>query len=533
MGELYIGGDGLARGYLNHSDLTAQKFAANPLGDDFNGRLYQTGDLARHLPDGSIELLGRIDQQVKIRGYRIELGEIETILKLHPSVGEAVVVAREDAPGDRRLVAYVAPASASASAGELRGFLKERLPAYMLPSAFVFLDAFPLTPNGKLDRKALPAPEGRSAPHDSYVAPRTPTEEALASIWCDVLNLKQVGVHDNFFELGGHSLLVVRVISEISRVLKANVTVAEVFLNPTVQQLTRVIAEKQPMERRGPRVITLREGDAEPAVYFIFANSHEFRFAQLFGEGRPVFGIEGPWRREWLKAAAENQISALPKIEEVVAPYVAALRAHAGTSPCILAGYCQGGGMAFEAAHQFKRQGGNVEVVFLFDAWTTIKLSLGSQALLRLRQIQRNAPSWSAAPFSKVVSYYAMAVWLKFLRMFSKTLNELRSTPVYTPEERAPFIDEQGAAIPRRAWLRWSNAMLDSYSPHCLDSRGVLVRSLDAQAVHPKYNTLFWQDLFARGMEVIDVPEGHTSIGQDAQKALALTREVGDLLRRH
>src|SRR5262249_51200001 len=154
------------------------------------------------------------------RGYRIELGEVETVLKRHPAAGEAVVVAREDVPGDRRLVAYVAPASAAAQVGELRGFLKERVPPYMLPAAFVFVDAFPLTPNGKLDRKALPVPERRSPELDaSYVAPRTPTEEALASIWCEIFNLKQVGIYDNFFELGGHSLLAVQLRFQIQRTL--------------------------------------------------------------------------------------------------------------------------------------------------------------------------------------------------------------------------------------------------------------------------------------------------------------------------
>jgi aspartate racemase len=530
-GELFAGGDGLARGYLNDPKLTAEKFIANPLRPV--SLLYRTGDFARYRSDGSIEFLGRIDHQVKMRGFRVELGEIETVLKLHPSVREAVVVAREDAPGGRQLVAYVAPASATAPAGELREFLKERLPSYMVPSAFVFIDVFPLTPNGKLDRKALPAPEGRSQePDQSYVAPRTPTEEALARIWCEVLGLRQVGIHDNFFELGGHSLIAIRAISEIGRVLKANVTAADLFLNPTVQRLTKVIAEKQPMERRGHRVITLREGNAGPAVYFIFANFHEFRLAQLFSEERPVFGIEVPWPTVWLKAAVENQMSTLPKMEELVAPYVAALHAHAGASPCILAGFCQGGYMAFEAAQQFKRQGGNVEMVFLFDVAANAKVSLASIALLRLRQIQRQAPNWRAAPFSKVVGYYARTLWIKSLRRVAKAVSELRSMPVYSLDERAPFIDEQGATIPWQAWIRWSKTCLNSYSPRCLDSQGALVRSLDLQDLHPKYSSLFWQDRFAREMEVIDVPEGHLSIARDAQNALALKRKVGDLLTR-
>ena len=241
-GEMCVGGAGLAQGYWNRPELTKEKFVANPFRSKSDHRLYKSGDLARYLPDGNIEFLGRIDNQVKIRGYRIELGEIESVLKLHPAVREAVVVVREDVPGDRRLVAYVVPASAAAQADELREFLKERLPAYMLPSAFVFIDAFPLTPNGKLDRKALPAPEAHSLElKDSYVAPRTPTEEALASIWCDVLNLKQVGVHDNFFELGGHSLLATQLMSRVRNIFQIEIAVRSVFEAPTIADLAKCI----------------------------------------------------------------------------------------------------------------------------------------------------------------------------------------------------------------------------------------------------------------------------------------------------
>jgi len=232
-GELFISGDGLARGYLNDPKLTAEKFIPNPYRPGL--LMYRTGDLVRYRSDGNIEFLGRIDNQVKIRGYRIELGEIESVLKLHPAVKEAVVVAREDRPGDRRLVAYAAPANA-AKADELQGFLKERLPAYMLPSAFVFVDAFPLTPNGKLDRKTLPPPHERSPSlDDAYVAPRTPTEEMLASIWCELLNLKQVGVHDNFFEWGGHSLLAMQLRFQIQRRLGVELPLATIYLRPTIE----------------------------------------------------------------------------------------------------------------------------------------------------------------------------------------------------------------------------------------------------------------------------------------------------------
>ena len=198
-GEIYIGGVGVAKGYLNRAELTAEKFIPNPFSPDSTSRLYKTGDLARYLADGNIEFLGRIDNQVKIRGYRIELGEIETVLGQLPAIQQAVVLAREDSPGDRRLVAYVVAAPGAPSAHELRSFLQQKLPEYMVPAAFMFLDSLPLTPNGKLDRKALPAPDQtRPELEETFVAPRTPVEETLASIWAGVLKVDQ-GRHPRQF----------------------------------------------------------------------------------------------------------------------------------------------------------------------------------------------------------------------------------------------------------------------------------------------------------------------------------------------
>jgi amino acid adenylation domain-containing protein len=238
-GELYIGGAGLARGYLNRPELTADKFIPNPFSDNPGARLYRTGDLARYLPDGNIEFLGRTDDQVKIRGYRIELGEIEAMLGQHPSVGKAVVLAREDSPEDRRLVAYVATASGSTpSAIELRSFVQQKLPEYMVPSVFMFLDVLPLTPNGKLDRNALPAPDqSRPELEETYTAPRTPTEEMLAEIWAEVLKIEKVGVHDNFFNLGGHSLLATQVMSRIREAFGTDIPLRALFEKPTIEEL--------------------------------------------------------------------------------------------------------------------------------------------------------------------------------------------------------------------------------------------------------------------------------------------------------
>jgi acyl carrier protein len=243
-GELHIGGIGLARGYHNHPKLTAEKFIPNPFSNTRNARLFKTGDWARYLSDGNIELLGRIDHQVKIRGFRVEPGEIEAVLSQHPTVQENVVTIHEDVSGDRRLVAYVVTNQhRMASEHELRRFLSERIPDYMVPNAFVSLDALPLTHNGKVDRGALPAPTlSRSGHVGDFVAPRSRAEEVMAAIWADVLGLERVSTYDNFFELGGHSLLATQIISRASEAFEVQLPLRQLFETPTVASLAESIS---------------------------------------------------------------------------------------------------------------------------------------------------------------------------------------------------------------------------------------------------------------------------------------------------
>ena len=239
-GELYIGGAGVAVGYLNNSAETATRFVPDPFSDDSGSRLYRTGDLARYLPDGNVEFLGRADHQVKVRGYRVELGEIEAVLSTHAGVREAVVTVCRDQSSDERLVAYVV--SSPISQAELRDFLKQKLPNYMVPSAFVFLKSLPLTPNGKVDRAALPAPEDtRPDLQKVFVAPRTPVEKELAGIWASLLKVSAVGVHDNFFDLGGHSLLATQVVSRMRKAFQLEMPLRTLFESPTVAQLAETI----------------------------------------------------------------------------------------------------------------------------------------------------------------------------------------------------------------------------------------------------------------------------------------------------
>ncbi|MCC5648472.1 amino acid adenylation domain-containing protein [Nostoc sp. XA013] len=264
-GELHIGGVGVARGYLNRSDLTDEKFISNPFSKQPESRLYKTGDLARYLPDGNIEYLGRIDHQVKIRGFRIELGEIETVLSQYASVREAVVLVQQN----QSLVAYIVfHKNATHSINELRSFLQRHLPEYMIPSAFMLLDSLPLTPNGKIDHRALPAPEQtRPQLKQTFVAPRNPTEEILVEIWAKVLQLEQVGIHDSFFELGGHSLLATQVISQVRKAFGLEIPLRNLFASPTIAELAKHIEKAKPELNSVPSLVPVDRNQELPLSF--------------------------------------------------------------------------------------------------------------------------------------------------------------------------------------------------------------------------------------------------------------------------
>jgi amino acid adenylation domain-containing protein len=259
VGEVFLGGDGLALGYLGHPELTAERFVPHPQPGGPGERLYRTGDLARRRGDGAVEYVGRLDHQVKIRGFRIEPGEIEAALAEHPGLSEALVLAVESGRGggvDRRLVAYVVPADGSApSAGELRSHLERRLPAYMVPSVFVSLAAFPLNSNGKVDRRALPAPDG-SRPElvAQFEPPRTPLEREIAEIWAAVLGCREVGIRDDFFALGGHSLLATRLLGRYQEAFGVTLPLRALFEAPTVAELAEVVATVRRQQPAGPAI---------------------------------------------------------------------------------------------------------------------------------------------------------------------------------------------------------------------------------------------------------------------------------------
>ncbi|MCA2577054.1 MAG: amino acid adenylation domain-containing protein, partial [Microcystis sp. M41BS1] len=256
-GEMYVGGAGVTKGYLNRPELTTERFISSPFekdevipptplnkGGNEPSKLYKTGDLARYLPKGELEYLGRIDNQVKIRGFRIELGEIEALLASHPQIWETVVIVRDDTTGDKRLVAYIVPQSEKTiTINEIRQFLKAKLPGYMIPNAFVILDTLPLTANGKIDRRALPPPESSSETSDKYVAPRNPIEDILVTVWSEVLKVEKVGINDNFFELGGHSLLATKLVAQIRDRLKVELPLRQLFNSATLAELAEGIEQ--------------------------------------------------------------------------------------------------------------------------------------------------------------------------------------------------------------------------------------------------------------------------------------------------
>jgi len=360
-GEIWIGGAGVARGYLNRPVLTAERFVASPFVE--GDRLYRTGDLGRYLADGNIEFLGRNDHQVKIRGFRIELGEIEARLAEHPAVREAVVLAREDVPGEKRLVAYVTSDGEAAPAETLRAHLSGSLPEYMVPAAYVMLEALPLTPNGKIDRQALPAPDGEAYGRGVYEAPVGPVETQLAEIWAEVLGLEQVGRNDNFFELGGHSLLAIKMLSRVGRALQAEVRLAQLFSKPVLADFAVEITGSASMTRSAITLIPLRAGRGDPLLLVHALGGGLQNYDALVEHLNPeqtILGIHA--------FAFEDQLRGATTIVDIAQTYAREIRRSLPGQRLNLAGWSFGGVLAQEIAVQLTKAGVPVDLVALFDS---------------------------------------------------------------------------------------------------------------------------------------------------------------------
>jgi acyl carrier protein len=422
-GELYVGGDGLARGYLNCPELTAERFIANPFSSDSTSRLYKTGDLARYLQDGNIEFLRRTDHQVKIRGYRIELGEIETALAQHPSLRETVVVAREDATGDRRLIAYIVPdQSGHPSDHALRSFLKQRLPEYMLPSHFVSLNYLPLTPVGKIDRSALPPPTPMTAHRQSiYVEPRTPTEEVLAAIWGEVLNTTRISVHDDFFELGGHSLLAIRLLAQLREECQLELSVRSLFEAPTIAELAAKIetVRREDVARARDKkpwsyLIEIQRGVINEPVFIVPGGVggepdllKHFRLARCVGREFSFYGL--------VARGSDGLSPPHATVEEMAVDYLKEIRSLQPAGPYYLVGECIGGIVAYEVAYQLRKQNQEVALLAMMD---TFRPTMAKYLRYRCGQAVRPISTWWRGYYYAVAHNY-------YVRRFAFHLDQL------------------------------------------------------------------------------------------------------------
>jgi thioesterase domain-containing protein/acyl carrier protein len=394
IGELYIGGVALARGYLNQPEITREKFIFRSSNGDAGARLYKTGDLARRLPDGNLEYMGRTDHQVKIRGYRIELGEIEVALGQHPQVRDCVVVAREDGlhgastslSTGKRLVAYFVGKNQTAPAVDrLRTFLQERLPGYMVPSSFVVLDALPLTVNGKVDRDALPSPQQRNRSLDSpFNAATDSLEMQLVEVWEEILGVRPIGISDNFFELGGDSLQAVLMATKVEEIRGSHIPPSLLIEEDTIEKLARAI-HRLDAEPRDSTVVEVQPKGSLPPLYLVpgiggLALGLSY-LARRLGFDQPLYGLQA--------RGVRDSESAFTSIEEIASYYIEAIQAFQGEDPFFIAGYSFGGVVAFEIARQLYAAGKRVGILAILDTVAP------GQHRFNVVTFLRNLPHWA------------------------------------------------------------------------------------------------------------------------------------------
>jgi amino acid adenylation domain-containing protein len=495
-GELCIGGDCLARGYLSRPDLTAERFMPDPFAD--GERLYRTGDLARWRPDGTLEFLGRTDQQLKIRGFRVEPGEIEAVLAAHQEVREAAVVARHD-PGtsSRRLVAYVVTRGGAVSAAELRSQVRERLPEYMVPSAFHFLEALPLTPSGKVNRRALPDLEAAEE-GGGCVPPRTPLEEKVAGIWRQVLGVERVGVHDSFFDLGGHSLLAVRLLTRIRRQLGRDLPLASLFASPTIAGLAALIDRQETPEAATPLVPLWTEGTRRPLFLVHPVGGSVFCYTDLvraLGPDQPVYGLQSP----------EDDATAPASLEEMAGRYLKALHAVQPEGPYRLGGWSMGGVVAFEMARQLSTRGEEVEQLAVLDVFAPGRGFVGG--------------SGHSVDEGTLRAWFARDL----VGLLGKPLPaQMADLPADAPlPEAFARAQELGllpagldfTAVARRFEVFRTNLrLIERYAGHSYPGRVQLFRATSSHFEDPADSTLGWAALAAGGVRLQQLPGNHWEI---------------------
>jgi aspartate racemase len=520
IGELHMAGACLARGYLNRPDLNAEKFISNPFVEtqlnpsESTERLFKTGDVARYLPDGAIEILGRVDFQVKLRGMRVELGEIESMLEQHPTVKEAVVTAREDDSGDKRLVAYIVPKLASNEINqtvitkELRNFLKEKLADYMVPSAFVMLAALPLTPNGKVDRRALPAPDQvRQELEETFVAPQDELELKLTEIWEKVLGVQPIGVRDNFFELGGHSLLAVRLVTEVEKVFDKNLPLSSFVEAQTVEQLANLLRQQ---DESAPwrSLVMIQPGSTKPPLFCVHAVWGTVLFYQklvrYLEPDQPFYALQAQ--------GLDGKQVPCTSVKEMAAHYIKEIRTVQPEGPYFIGGYSFGGWVAFEIARQLHAQGQEIALLTLFDTSApgyhkpTSSSDDGKPStfldlsLFHLRKLLRLNIQDQLAYLRQRLVWHLMAGKLSiFYRIY---LRYLRRSP-----QDLRLLDVAGA----------NNQAAKSYVPQVYPGRLTLFRATDKAAGFGNDLDMGWGELATGGVEIYDISGSHTEIMQEPQ----------------
>ncbi|EGJ29281.1 MULTISPECIES: non-ribosomal peptide synthetase [Moorena] len=375
-GQMYVGGAGVTRGYLNREHLNNERFIPNPFNHKQESRLYKTGDLARYMPNGDIEYKGRIDNQVKIRGFRIELGEIEAVLGQHPAVGETVVVTRKDQSDQKRLVAYiVSEQEEELTSSQLRQFLKQKLPDYMIPSGFVFLEKLPLTANGKVDLRALPELDTSNRPQEAgFVSPRNSLELQLSQIWCNLLNVHPVGVKDNFFDLGGHSLLAVDLMARIKEQFGTDLPLATLFTEPTIENQASLLVNTTENQSSSPLVPINKVGNL-PALFCVHpVGGNVLCYAELaryLGDNQPFYGLQSP--------GLFGESEPLTRIEDMASCYIETLQTIQPVGPYYLGGWSNGGIIAWEMAQQLSAAGEDVALLALIDSYSPVAIDRPEQ----------------------------------------------------------------------------------------------------------------------------------------------------------
>ncbi len=509
-GELHIGGTPLARGYHNLPELTAERFILNPFRRGTGERLYKTGDLCRFLADGNIEYLGRMDHQVKLRGFRIELGEIEEVLKGCAGVREAVVVLREDEGKEKRLAAYVVGEGMTVEG--MREELRRKLPEYMMPAAYQVLERLPLTANGKVDRKGLPAPsliQRNLSERNSN--PRNLIEAKLLSIYRYFLKLAQVGIDDNFFELGGNSLMAVRLVNEINKQLGVNLNIPTFYKNSTVRSIARVILFNEHKDRE-PKLIPLKPGNPAMPMIFIDAGVGLCRLAEMIEGGPASFATTVPMPEEFIQAAKDGDLSALPKLEAYARPHVSLIEKHLHSAKVVLVGHSFGGVLAFEVGRQLILTGRKVEMILLMDSWMS-------------------NPSWWRKLRSLDLKQVRKSLIFRCKRLRKKILHLIGHN-----QAEATFADNEDHQIGEVPWPLlakiYSNAH-KHYKPEPLPSRAVLFRAHETIAArNEKYvGTMGWDGLFEQGLHIVDSPGNHFTLLKEPNLQF-LTHQIHEKLRK-